>query len=251
MEAVIDALDEQQAELEGLLAALDDAGWATPTRCPGWSVADVVLHLAQSNELVIAGADPDRFAEVFRTFMGGGAAANVDEGAESAVQAERGRPNAELLARWRASVAGQRAHLAACGPADRLPWVIGTLPARTLATTRLSEAWIHTGDVADALGRPLEITDRLWHIARLAWRTLPYAFTRAGQKLSGPVAAELTAPSGAAWTFTPDEPAATVVRGPGADWCLVAARRLPPDESKLVAGGPDAAAVLELLRTYA
>jgi uncharacterized protein (TIGR03083 family) len=51
MEAIIAALDEQQAELDGLLVALvalDDSDWATPTRCPGWSVADVVLHLAQT-----------------------------------------------------------------------------------------------------------------------------------------------------------------------------------------------------------
>ncbi|HEV7829149.1 MAG TPA: maleylpyruvate isomerase N-terminal domain-containing protein [Pseudonocardiaceae bacterium] len=48
MEAIIAALDEQQAELDGLLVAHDDSDWATPTRCPGWSVADVVLHLAQT-----------------------------------------------------------------------------------------------------------------------------------------------------------------------------------------------------------
>jgi hypothetical protein len=69
--------------------------------------------------------------------------------------------------------------------------------------------------------------------------------------MSGPVAAELTGPSGAAWTFTPDEPAVTTIRGPGAEWCLVAARRLDPAQTSLVAEGADAAAVLELVRTYA
>lgn len=50
----------EQAELDGLLAALTPAQWAAPSRCEGWSVADVVLHLAQTEEAVVAtlGVDP-------------------------------------------------------------------------------------------------------------------------------------------------------------------------------------------------
>ncbi len=43
----------------------------------------------------------------------------------------------------------------------------------------------------------------------------------------------------------------TTVRGEGAELCLVAARRLTPAETSLRAEGPDADAVLELVRTYA
>lgn len=32
--------------------------------------------------------------------------------------------------------------------AMRVPWVVGEMAARTLCTTRLSETWIHTTDVA-------------------------------------------------------------------------------------------------------
>lgn len=77
--------------------------------------------------------------------------------------------------------------LSACDPRRRLPWAVGELPARTLATTRLAVTWIHTGDVAWALGVDLAPTERLWHVARLAWRTLPYAFGRSGQTLRGTV----------------------------------------------------------------
>ena len=76
-------------------------------------------------------------------------------------------------------------------PGDRLQWVAGDVAARTLATTRLAETWIHAGDVAAGLGVELEPTDRLWHIARLAWRTIPYAFQRAGAEPPGPVAFRL------------------------------------------------------------
>lgn len=246
MEAIVAALDEQQAELDGLLASVDEGGWAKPSRCPGWSVADVVLHLAQTSELAAAGGD----ASFVERFMPADAR-TVDEGAEQAVVAERGAPAAQLLERWRAAAIAQRNLLAGSDPARRLPWVVGDLPARTLATTRLSEMWIHTGDIADALGVTLVPTDRLWHIARLAWRTLPYAFARAGTGLGGPVAVELSAPSGATWSFGADDQPLTIVRGPSVEFCLVAARRLDPVETSLTAAGPDAGQVLALLRTYA
>jgi hypothetical protein len=94
-------------------------------------------------------------------------------------------------------------------------------------------------------------TDRLWHIARLAWRTLPYAFARAGEELHGPIAIELTGPSGARWSFGTNDHPLTIVRGSGLEFCLVAARRLDPAKTDLSATGPDGGQVLDLVRTYA
>jgi uncharacterized protein (TIGR03084 family) len=144
-----------------------------------------------------------------------------------------------------------RDELARRDPHERVQWVKSRMSVQTLAATRLSECWIHTGDVAEALGVVQQPSDRLEHVARLAWRTLPYAFARAGRELTGPVAFELQAPSGAAWIFRPDSAAATLIRGPGAELCLVAARRVAPDDTSLHATGPDARAVLDLVRTYA
>src|SRR5690606_36392884 len=80
--------------------------------------------------------------------------------------------------RYLASAAAQVDAFARCDPAARVLWVAGEVAARPLATTRLTETWIHTGDVAVALGGLPAPTDRLWHIARLVWRTLPYPFAR-------------------------------------------------------------------------
>jgi uncharacterized protein (TIGR03083 family) len=115
----------------------------------------------------------------------------------------------------------------------------------------LAETWIHTGDVATALGVALAPSERLWHIARLAWRTLPYAFARAGRQLGGPVAFELRAPAGDRWNFVPDSEPLTYIRGEAAELCLVAARRAETASTGLRGEGPDAATVLELVRTYA
>src|SRR5256714_416543 len=253
MDDILTALAEQHDELDGLLAGLDEAGWARPSRCPEWTISDVVLHLAQTDEMTVARAER-RFTDVVAAFghpAGAATGATVDDLAGLAVAAERGRPGSEVYQRWRAASARQAKALGDCDAGTRLPWVAGELAAITLATTRLAELWIHTGDVAAGLGRDLVAGTRLRPIARLAWRTLPYAFDRAGQTLSGPVALALTAPDGDRWEFTPDGPAATTVTGPALDFCLLAARRIPPSDTALVATGPDAASVLDLVRTFA
>ena len=251
MDEVLEALRAQRDELDGILARLDDDAWATPTpRCPGWTVADVVLHLAQTDEAAIDSAEGRLTA--LADFTGAGETLrDVDDLAALAVANERGASGAELYARWRSAAERQWASLAACEPSRRVRWVAGEMAARTLATTRLSECWIHTGDIADALRLELVPSDRLWHIARLAWRTLPYAFARDDRALSGPVALNLRAPDGSVWELREDGEAVTTVTGPALEFCLVAGQRLRASESALVAEGPDAASVLELVRTFA
>lgn len=249
--SVFDALDRQQADLADILGSLDAADWTRPTRCEGWTVADVVLHLAQTDEFVIAGCTGDTSDATSAFVPDATGIENVDDAAEFAVQRERGLPPDQLEARWRAAADESRRLLRERPDDQRIPWVIGTLPPRTLATTRLAESWIHTGDIAEALGRDAAADDRLWHIARLAWRTLPYAFARDGKALSGPVAVHLEAPSGEPWNFEGDEPAVTTVTGPALDWCLLAARRRRPSDTTLRARGNDAETVLQLARTYA
>lgn len=251
MDDVLRALADQHAELDGLITGLDEDGWARPSRCDSWSVADVVLHLAQTDAMAVASLDGRLAEDLSQRTRSMAGAATVDEGADLMVALERGEPGPVVAARWRAGTADLRARFDAADLHARVEWVAGDLSARTLATTRLAETWIHTGDVAEAVGTTLPPSDRLRHIARLAWRTLPYAFARAGRALQGPVAFELRGPNGDEWRFRPDTPPVTTVRGNGAELCLVAARRLEPADTTLVGDGPDADAVLELVRTYA
>jgi len=251
MDEFVAALAEQQAELRDLLAGLEPSAWSRPSRCEGWTAGDVVLHVAQTNEMAIASTQ-GRFAE-FMTDIGRdlGPAADVDDGAARMVDNERGLTSDALRDRYDRGAMTLLELFDAGDPHARVQWVAGELSLRTLTTTRLAETWIHTGDVAEAVGRDLVPGPRLRHIARLAWRTLPYAFARAGRPLRGPVAFELRGPDGREWNFVPDEPAVTTVRGDGVELCLVAARRVAPNETGLSGEGPDVAAVLELVRTYA
>jgi uncharacterized protein (TIGR03084 family) len=242
------ALVEQHIELAAILVELDELAWGRSVpRCPGWTVSDVVLHLAQTDEMATASATGKR-AELYSVIRSQG---TVDDGAAVAVAQQRGPPPTEVFARWRVASSTQYDALARADPRERLPWVTNTLTPATLATTRLAEAWIHTGDIAEALGISTRVASGLRHIAWLAWRTLPYAFGRDGRTLSGPVAASLTAPDGSVWRFGDFTAAATTVTGLAEDWCLVAARRLDSASARLRAEGPDAATVLSLVRTYA
>ena len=252
MHEIVIALEEQHAELEELLAPLADAEWERPTpRCPGWSITDVVLHLAQTDEMAL-GSVTGRFAEVLGSLTAGLApTASLEEGVGAMVAAQRGRSAPEVHDRWRAGASALRDAFASADPSARVQWVAGEMAARTLATTRLAECWIHTGDVATALGRPVPASHRLRHIARLAWRTLPYAFGRAGRELTGPVRFTLTGPDDEVWDLVPEEPAVTTITGTALDLCQVAGQRAVAANTGLTGTGPDAAAVLDLVRTFA
>jgi len=124
------------------------------------------------------------------------------------------------------------------------------LKPATMATTRLAEHWAHGLDITGPLGVPFPDTDRLRHVAWLAQRSLPYAFTLAGVGAQE-VACDLTAPDGMAhWRYGP-EGADSVIIGPAGAFCRVAAQRLRPEDSGLQASGPHGATALRLLRTYA
>lgn len=251
MDEILDALADQQSELRRLIADFAPQQWSAPTPCAGWSASDVVLHLAQTNEMAIGSID-GRMVEVLEELTTGlEPSSDVDEGAARMVEAQRAAGFDAIHRRYLDSADTLLSRLRDADLHRRVTWVAGELSVRTLATTRLAETWIHTGDVADAVGVPSRPTDRLRHIARLAWRTLPYAFERAGHALSGPVAFELTGPGGERWRFAPDVAPTTVIRGDGVELCRVAGRRIDAAHTGLVGEGPDATAVLELVRTYA
>ena len=239
---IFDDLVAEQDHLEALLAGLDAAAWRSPSAAPGWSVADVVLHLAQTEEAVVASAAGSDIATAFPR------AGSLDEAMDLRVQAERAEP-ATVFERWRTARRAAVAALVAADPQRPITWAAAPLKPRTLATTRLAEHWAHGLDVAEPLGLAFPDTDRLRHVAWLGHGSLPYAFALAGEA-PHPVRCELAAPDGSTWTYGPADADSTIT-GPAGDFCRVGAQRLTADRSGLVAGGPHGATALRLLRNYA
>jgi uncharacterized protein (TIGR03084 family) len=232
--------------IESILDGLDADAWLSPSGAPEWSVADVVLHLAQTEEAVVRSIDEP----VDRSWWREGPE-TVDELVDIRVREERTAAD-EIFARWkvarRASVAAMRAAQAA-DPHQRFRWAAAPLRPATLATTRLAEHWAHALDITGPLGIDYPDTDRLRHIAWLGHATLPYAFGLAGLE-PAPVRCELTGPGGEVWQYGPADAESSITGAAGA-FCRVGAQRLAPEDSGLVTSGPHGSAALGVLRNYA
>jgi uncharacterized protein (TIGR03084 family) len=243
---IFEALEAEQECLEEILTNLRHADWDHASRCSGWSVADVVLHLAQTEEAAVAVLDGQPHKVDHMLGVG-----STDEVMERWVGAERGGSPGEILDRWANARRQALSALRSVDPARAIRWAVAPLKPSTLATTRLAEHWAHALDITEPLGIPYPDTDRLSHIAWLAHRTLPYAFAVSRNADAPTVRIELTAPQDGTWIFGPQQADATIT-GPASQFCRVATRRLEParaDALRVV--GSRGRQVLEVVRTYA
>jgi uncharacterized protein (TIGR03084 family) len=238
---VLADLADEYARLSQILSALTDREWASPSAADGWTVRDVILHLALTEEGVSATLATESVEWTTRNRP-------LDEEVDDAVRADTSSAK-EVFDRWKRATQSSVEALATADPSRSYRWAAAPLRPRTLATTRLAEHWAHGLDVTEPLGIAFPDADRLRHIAWLGHATIPY-----GMRLHGlePVAvhAELTSPSGSVLTFGPSYVGATITGSLGA-FCRVGAQRLSPEESGLVASGPGAAQALRALRNYA
>ncbi|MGW7415101.1 TIGR03084 family metal-binding protein [Streptomyces sp. NPDC054863] len=247
LDAVLQDLHDESAELDSLVADLTDAQWRLPTPAARWTLAHQIAHLAWTDAAaLLAATDPEAFgAEVAK------AEANpegfVDDGADAGAVL----PPAELLARWRTGRdrLWQILELAPAG--TRYPWYGPPMSVASMATARLMETWAHGQDVADALGVRREPTARLRQVARIGVRARDYAFFVRG--LPAPAEefrVELTGPGGELWAYGPQD-AAQRVTGPALDFCLLTTQRAHRDDLALHAEGADADRWLDIAQAFA
>jgi uncharacterized protein (TIGR03084 family) len=247
LRAVLDDLAAEGDLLDVLVAGLDEPGWRTPTPAEGWDVATSVAHLAWTDEVALLAAtdkagwdavvlealeDPEGLID--RTALAGGAV-----------------PPPELLARWRSARARLAAALAERDPARRLPWFGPPMSPTSMATARYMETWAHGLDVAEALGVGVEPHDRVRHVVHLGVRTRGFSFANRGlPKPTQDVRVELTAPSGALWTYG-DEGAAQRVTGRAWDFALLVTRRRHRSDLAVTAEGEQADRWLDVAQAFA
>ncbi len=237
-------LEAEDERLEVILTGLQEDQWLAPSAAEGWTVRDVVVHLVQTDEAVTLTATGSGGSRLWAARGAG----NLDAAMDQAVRTEAGAP-ARIFTQWRQAWRAALAALRQADPATPLPWAAAPLRPRALATTRLAEHWTHGLDITGSLNIAFPDTDRLRHVAWLAHRSLPYAWSLTGREPRS-VFCVLTAPSGATWTFGPEH-AESVIRGSAGEFCRVGAQRLSPDAAGLIAEGPYAREALQVLRNYA
>lgn len=242
-EILADLVAEQQG-LDQFLQKIDFRKWSNPTPAAGWSIRDHVSHLAASEEVAynaVAEGGSD-LAGLLKKYS------SIDEWNEVGVERGRQMRVQQVIEWWREARAAVVDALSKMGGSERVPWLTGDMSARSFASARMAETWAHGLDLHHAVDDEPEDTLRLRHIAHLAHRMLPFAFSQAGETYE-PVRIELRAPEYQKWIYGPDD-ADNVIRGEAGEFCRVAVRRLDPSATSLEAEGDVAASALELVRTY-
>lgn len=157
IEGIVEATVRQRERLAVALEGLDDAGWAHPSRCEGWSMRDVMVHLESTNgfwswsiQAGLAG-DPTRFLATFDPV-----ASPADLVAGSSATA------AEVLVAFRASNAAL-ADLLGSLDAEQLAVQAEAPPGHqsvaAVAHHALWDSWVHERDILLPLGIEPEVED--------------------------------------------------------------------------------------------
>lgn len=236
-----------QAALDAIVDGLAADAWATPTPAPGWDVHDQIAHLALVDELAVEAVTTPS------AFTGTSARAADDPFRFEADLAARGRRMSprEVLLAWREHRAAVLDGVLALPDGSRIEWFGPPMSRASFLTARLMETWAHGVDVAEALGAPVEATDRLRHVADLGVRTQGWSYAVRGRAhRSVPTRVELDAPGGGTWTWGPVD-AADSVRGPALDFCLVVTQRRTLGGTGLAVRGDAAAEWMALAQAFA
>jgi uncharacterized protein (TIGR03083 family) len=154
--------DVEAARLDHFFSGLDEADWNRPSRCPGWTIRDVLGHLAGEELYNHACLNGD--LESFRAMVrAAGITGGYHEFNQWCVRQRRGLPVDEVLAEWRQANGETRQRMTALGRDAPLVTAAGPYPAGLQAFHYSSEYATHADDVGAAVAsdeRP----------GRTAWR---------------------------------------------------------------------------------
>ncbi|MGK5554108.1 maleylpyruvate isomerase family mycothiol-dependent enzyme [Actinomadura kijaniata] len=156
-----DVFDREAARLDAYFAGLDGDAWDRPSRCAGWSVRDVLAHLAGEELYNHACLDDDLdglFARLEKEGVDG-----LDAFNDWCVRTRRDRPVGEVLAEWRDANADTRRRMRGRGADATLSTMSGPYPVGLQTWHYAAEYATHADDVA----APVDPAER---DTRTAWR---------------------------------------------------------------------------------
>jgi uncharacterized protein (TIGR03083 family) len=146
----------QRRRLQALLATLDDDQWATPSRCQGWTVQDVVAHLAGVNAFWRGSMMAGLAGSPTRVLSGFDPAASPP----LMVATMNALPPAAILEQFVTTNEGfvdAVIELTDDGWSTMAESPVGLVPIRLMAQHALWDSWVHERDIAIPLGVPATV----------------------------------------------------------------------------------------------
>jgi uncharacterized protein (TIGR03083 family) len=173
-------LNNETQRLDSFFRSLDDQNWSRPTRCEGWTIKDVLAHLATNEEYNRACLDDD--LQSFLQRAGEAGVNDVNSLNEWGVKRRAEQPAEQILEEWASAQQDFRRRLEERGREGTLTTAVGPYPVGLQAFHLASEAATHADDV----GAPVAEEERG---GRVAWRA---RFSRFGlQENDAPVEVEV------------------------------------------------------------
>lgn len=160
--------DIEADRLDRHFSALGGRQWDRPSRCAGWTVRDVLAHLAGEEAYNHACLDGDMAGFLATlTEAGVGGANGVDEFNEWSVRRRRDLPVVNVLTEWRTANGETRVRMRERGRDGELTTMAGPYPAGLQAFHYASEYATHADDVGAPVGADEEPGRTRWR-ARVA-----------------------------------------------------------------------------------
>lgn len=242
MRDILSDLVAEQQFLDQSLQRIPIKIWDLVTPNKPWTVRDTIAHLADFEDL---GADS----------IGGGTkvmewqqASDLEAMKKRAIKKGRSMRPQDVIEWWRGGRAKVVEPLSHMNGEDRIEWIAGDMSARTFATFRLMETWMHGLDIYATLGLEVEDTPRIRHVCWLGWKTLPYAFKQAGEHFE-PVRIEVIGPGYAKWIYGPDD-TDQLIKGSASDWARISVQRIKPKDTRLKVTGEFAEKAIQVARAF-
>lgn len=243
--ALISDLEVEQGAVDASVARLDANGWSSPTLADGWDVRASISHLWYSDRIArLALSDPLSFAAQKSAIT-----------ALPTVMPDMRLPadmdEALLLLSWRKDRQLLTTTMQMANPYVRVPWFGPDMSLPSFISARIMETWAHGIDVAEAVGAPLAITNRIRHVCHLGVDARRFAFEINGLADSEmEIRVELAAPDGATWTWGPPD-ARDRIAGSAIDFALLVTQRRHREDTRLEAQGTSANRWLNVAQAFA
>ena len=213
---LVDNMERVWRSLEDLCHDLTEAGWMTPTDCPGWSVQDQLSHLAGSEASILGQPRPDHTPKD-TSFVHN----EIGRTNEILVDWRRPSPGSAVLKEFREVTGRRLVFLKAMAPGDfdqATETPIGPGAMRDFLAIRIFDAWVHEQDIRRALGRPGHLEGPVaQHSMDRMCMAMPFVVGKKAQAVAGAtVVLHITGPVGRTMAVGVDGTRAKEIEPPSA-----------------------------------